>query len=82
MDERTAAAVAAMASARVLLGLTAEALKAAHDAVKRVPERAPENDGLWAETIEPLVPMADEMGRTARTLDSLEDVLIREAMRP
>lgn len=82
MDDKTVAAIAAMASARVMLGLTAEGLRAAADAVGRVPERDRSNDGLWQETIEPLVPMAKEMENTAHTLDKLEDVLIREAIRP
>lgn len=82
MDDKTVAAIAAMVSARVTLGLAAERVKAAAEAVGRVPERDRRNDGLWAETIQPLVPMAAEMERTAHTLDKLEDVLIREAIRP
>lgn len=82
LDDKTVAAIAAMASARVVLGLAAEQLVAAADAIARVPERDRANDGLWAESVSPLRPMAVELQNTAHTLDKLEDVLIREAIRP
>ena len=81
LGERTVEALAAMASARVLLGLTAEALEQATTCADRV-ETKPQHDGLWASALEPLPDMARELRNTAKTLDTLEDAMIREAMRP
>lgn len=81
LGERTVEALAAMASARVLLGMTAAALEECAVRADRV-ETKPQHDGLWASALEPLPDMARELRNTAKTLDTLEDAMIREAMRP